>query len=443
MIVVTARGVHPSTDVVHWPSPIVLGLLVVLTGVLAIGSRAESQGREKPKPRTRQVQAVSDWAFQKLGSAQQQLADEQYAECLATLGKMKERESLSAQEKALMWQTYAYVYSAQGNYEKAAGAFEQCIEMNGLPEGAQLDAQYNLAQLYVFLERFQKAVTLFAAWMAAAENPAPSAHYMYAIALTQNEDTQLATQQARMAVTKSPEPKEPWLELLLSLYLQQKQYRNAVVVLDQLVERFPKKVYWTQLSAVHSELGEHRKALAALEVAYRQGMLTKDQELVTLAQLYLYNEIPYKAAEVLETGLESKTIDGDADAWELLATSWLSARERMRAMGPLERAARLANDGELYARLANVQIDQEQYAAARDSLTNALRKGKLKDPGNAHLLLGIASVSDGQWDQARKAFESATQYEKAREAARQWLGYIDAEMEDREVEEGEHRPAEG
>jgi tetratricopeptide (TPR) repeat protein len=397
--------------------------------LLSPAGDACAEGREKPKPRTRQVQALGEWAFRKLSAAQRQLADEEYAACLATLDDMKRREALGDHERALMWQTYAYVYAAQERYREAAGAFEQCLALHALPEGARLDTQYNLAQLYVVLEEFGTAVELFGTWIAVVETPAPGAHYMYALAAAQHGQQDLAVAQALLAVTKAAEPKEAWLQLLLSLYLQRTAYREAVGVLERLVERFPRKAYWTQLSAVYSELGEHRKALAALEIAYGQGMLTEGRELVTLAQLYLYNEIPYKAAQVLEAGLAREAIASDAEAWELLATSWLSARERRKAIDPLERAARLSESGELYARLANVHLDQEDYAAARSSLASALRKGKLKDPGNTQLLLGIASATDEQWDEAKRAFEAAAGYGRTREAAERWLEHLEREIE--------------
>jgi tetratricopeptide (TPR) repeat protein len=215
------------------------------------------------------------------------------------------------------------------------------------------------------------------------------------------------------------------LQLLLALYLEKSRYAEAAPVLKQLVARFPKKTYMLQLSAVYTELGEHKKALPVMELAYMEGLLSKDSEYMTLTQLYLYNDLPYKAGAVLEKGLANGTVEEDAEAWALLADCWLHARERARALEPLERAAAASADGNLYVRLGQVQVDEERWAAARKALASGLRKGKLKDPGNAQLLLGIANASEDRWEEAKQAFLRAQEYEKTKDAATMWLAHLD------------------
>jgi predicted negative regulator of RcsB-dependent stress response len=122
-----------------------------------------------------------------------------------------------------------------------------------------------------------------------------------------------------------------------------------------------------------------------------------------------------------------------AEIWRLLADAWVAARNRDKAERPLERAAAHASDGQLYLRLAHVQIEREEWTAARKSLTHALEKGGLSDPGNAQLLLGIASASDSDWKGARKAFEAAAGYEGTASAAKQWLLEVEAETREEEV----------
>jgi len=228
---------------------------------------------------------------------------------------------------------------------------------------------------------------------------------------------------------KAKLPKEPWLQLALSLYFENKRYRDAARILEQLVTRFPKKQYWMQLSAVYSELDENKKALGALEMAYVQGMLNDERELTNLAQLYLFNEVPYKAARVLDKGMADGKIKGTSQSWELLANAWLNARERDKALRPLERAAAASSKGRLYLRLAQVQIDREHWPAARKSLEKALAKGGLPDRGAAQFLLGIAAVSDGQWEAAKKAFHAAAEYKDRKGASEEWLAHIEQEQE--------------
>ena len=405
------------------------GLMLLCAAFLAFGpGEAMGQGREKPKPQTKKVKSVGKWAYKRLNEAHEALAAEKYGEAISTLNEMKGNSKLNEHEQALMWQTFGYVYSAQGKYKQSVDAFEKCLALGGLPEVAQLNTMYNLAQLYVVRESYQKAADTFGKWFAVSQNPPAEAHYMYAIPLLQLKRKKQALEQAEQALAKAKTPKEPWLQLALSLYFENKRYKDAARVLEILVTRFPKKQYWMQLSAVYSEMNQHKKALGALEMAYLQGMLQDDRELTNLAQLYLYNEVPYKAARVLEKGMADGHVKGTAKAYELLANSWLNARERDKAMKPLERAAKASSKGQLYLRLAQVQIDREQWAPARNSLRMALAKGGLPDRGAAQFLLGIAAVSDSQWEEAKTAFEASAEYEDRKQSSLEWLAHIEQEQ---------------
>lgn len=416
-------------------------LALVCVAFFAFGAAdAMGQGREKPKPQTKKVKSVGQWAYKRLNKAHEALAEEKYGEAVEYLAEMKGNSKLNEHEKALMWQTYGYVYSAQAKYKQSIDAFEKCLALGGLPEVAQLNTMYNLAQLYVVRENYKKAADTFQKWFAVAVDPPAEAHYMYAIPLLQLGRKSQALEQAELALQKAKSPKEPWLQLALSLYFEKKRYKDATRVLEILVTRFPKKQYWMQLSAVYSEQNQHKKALGALEMAYLQGMLNDDRELTNLAQLYLYNEVPYKAARVLEKGMNDGKVKGTSKSYELLANAWLTARERDKAIRPLERAAAASSKGQLYLRLAQVQIDREQWGPARKSLGSALQKGGLPDRGAAHFLLGIAAVSDAEWADARKAFEAASEFPERKQASQEWLAHIEME-EEAEAEEAAEKEA--
>lgn len=413
---------------------------VALSLLLGAPAVATAQGREKAKPETQRVQTVGEWAYKRLNEAHEALGKSKPGEALKALDDMKESSRLNEHEKALMWQTYGYVYASQEKYAQATEAFEKCLAAGGLPEAAQLDTQYNLGQLYVMLERFDDAVRVLGDWIGKAANPSPEAHYVYAVALFQKGDKRAALTQGELAVQKAKKPQEAWLQLVLSLYVENKQYDKAVGASEALVAFFPKKSYWLQLSAVYSQVEDYKRALAAFALASRQGMLEDDRELNHLAQLYLYNEIPYEAGMVLQQGLDAGKVESTPQAYRLLSDAWISARERAKAEKPLAEAAARAGDGDLYFRLGQIQFERREWGSARESFSRALQKGNLADPGTAQMLLGIASASDEKWDQARSAFTAAAKFEKNRRSAEQWLNDIDAEH-GASVPEAEAAPA--
>lgn len=414
-------------------------MIVVVTGLVAAAPYAvpalfslvlpsEVLAREpREMPGDRKAVVVGEWAFERLDRAQKALSEENYDETLAVLEEMKKNKRLNEHEQALMWQTYGYVYSSQEDYQQAAGAFEKCLETGGLPAQSELNTRYNLAQLYLMLERYDEAVPMLQEWFDQVENPAPSAYYALAVAYVQTGDREKAFRYAKEAVIKSDAPKEPWLQLLLGFYLENADYEKSVGLLEQLVARFPRKLYWVQLSAAYSALDRGSEALAVLELAYMQGLLTEEGELVHLAQLYFYNGVPFEAARVLNKGLEDGTISGDSEAYHLLANAWLYARERDNALSPLERAAMLSEKGELYVSLAHVRLEREEWVKAAAALHAAFRKGQLGDPGSAHLMLGIANANAHKWEAAEESLQKAKSFEKTEQAAEHWLARVENE----------------
>jgi len=389
-----------------------------------VGEEAKESRAEREK-RKRKQHAVGEWAYKKLSESHELLADEKWAEALALMDEMSRRKRLNAHEQALMWQTYAYIQSSQEKYKQATESFEKCLALDALPEAAALNTQYNLGQLYMSIEDYDAAVKTLEDWLGKAENPAGSSYYLLAMAHVQNEDLPRALPHARSAVARAKAPVESWLQLLLSLEFELKHYRKVADVLEVLVTHFPSKTYYLQLSAIYNELDREKRALAVLELAYVQDLLDRESELLNLAQLYLFHDVPYRAAHVLEKGLEQKRIDDEADNWELLGNAWLQAREYDRVIAPLGRAAELSDDGEIYVRLAQVHMEREEFSEALAALEQAFAKGGLEEPGRAYLLLGITHSGAKRYSSARKAFNRAHKYEKSRKEARQWISHVE------------------
>lgn len=408
----------------------VLGLAcgVLATAYLAGAALATERGRDDVEVtgsedgEARPLEQARPWAYKRIERAYDELKGERYDEMLETLGEMRRNPRLNPRERALMWQAYAYAYTAQEQYAEAAEAMEEALDAHGLDASATQQMRYNLAQIYVLLERPDDAIVEFDLWFAKAPNPSGAAYYMNAMAHVQKGDKAGGLALARRAVEKGgSDPKEPWLQLVASLLVEQKEYEAALPVLQQLIERYPKKNYWLQLSAVYSGLEQSDNALAVLELAYRQELLTQRSELMTLAQLYLYNQIPGKAAAVLEKGIADGVIDADARTYQLLADSLLHARQREAAMAPLQKAAELSDNGNAYMRLAQVYLEREDWHEARGALAKAIGKGNLTSPGHAYLLLGIADANEKRWQEAEQNFQQAVTFEPVRTNAEYWL----------------------
>jgi len=349
-------------------------------------------------------------------------------EGLALLDKLN-LARLNPYERALIYRLKAYVAYGAGKYEFTIENFEKVLAEEVMSLEADNRIRFNIAQLYASLQRWPEVITAFERWFRYVEEPNPLAYYLLGISYYQLEEIDLAIRNTEKAVDLSEEPAEGWIQLLAALYIQQEDYASATPTLEELVMRFPKKQYWVQLSLLYGARDDYRHSLAVQQVAYLQGLLTEDKELRRLARSYLYHDLPYPAARVLERGLEDGEIEVNASAFELLANSWIASREYDRSLAPLRKAAELSEDGKLSVRLGQVHLQREEWDKAAERLREALEKGGLDKPGTAQLLLGIAYYNGQRVGPARSAFVRAKRHDAARAEAERWISHIENEQE--------------
>ncbi len=334
---------------------------------------------------------------------------------------------LNRYERALVYRLHAHLAYFAADYTGARENFEKVLAEEVLSVRDDNRIRFNIAQLYATGQQWSEVISALDRWARYVEEPDPFAHYLRAIAYYQLEDLDAALIEAKRAVELSPEPLESWLLILSALHTQKEEYASALPVLEKLVARFPnKKRYWIQLSLIHGALENYPRSLAVLELAYLQGLLTEDKEVRRLARASLHQNLPYPAAQVLEKGLAEGVVPRDSEALELLANSWIAAREYEKSLPPLRQAAELAKNGNLYVRLGQVYMQREAWQEATEVLQQAVAKGDLKDPGNAQLLLGIAFYNDQRVDQARSSFARARQHDSTREAADRWITHLES-----------------
>jgi tetratricopeptide (TPR) repeat protein len=404
-------------------------LAFALAACMLAGAATPSFAQEKEgEEGKREAPVIDPTTGKKLSEAIDALNASKYDEANAILSKLN-IDKLSPYERSRVEQIWASIAQSKNDYPGALKHMRAAIDSGGLNEVEAAQAQYQIAQMYIAQEQWKEGLEELKKWFATATNPNSSAYYLMAVAYYQLKDFKNAIPAAEKAIELSEKPQESWLQLLLALRLQNEQYGEAVPILKRLVALVPdKKGYWLQLSAVNSELEKYDDAAVAMQLAYEMGLLTEDSEIRRLSELLLFVGIPYRAGTFLEKGIEEKKVKADQKAYETLANCWIAARDYEKAIEPLGRAAQLHTSGDLYVRLAEVQVQRENYGAAAEALQRALDKGQLKDTGNAKLLMGIALYSDKKVAEARTWFERAREHPQERKQADAWLQHIAAEL---------------
>ena len=163
-----------------------------------------------------------------------------------------------------------------------------------------------------------------------------------------------------------------------------------------------------------------------MQGAYGIGLLTEDSEIRRLADLLLFQKLPYRGAQVLETAIANRAVTLDDKLYEKLANCWLAAGEFDKAIAPLARAAELADTGNLFVRLGEANMQLENWTAAQEALERGISKGGLADAANAQMLHGHRAVPTGRTPEARGWFQQVPPSVPHREMATRYLLLMDS-----------------
>ena len=396
---------------------------------------AEEQAKKKPQE-TRRTPALRNKVYEKLAGAQEAAEAKDWAEARKILDDMIDdsgKRALNSYELANVYNLYAFVYYSAEDYKNALKAYEKVVAQPDIPLAMEINTKYTIAQLYFVQEDWKKGIAALKEWFAVTETPPASAYVLLSQGYYQLKDYDNALFNVEKAINmykdKDKIPKEQWYNLARFLYFDKNDVNSTVAILEEMLQYFPKKQYWVQLSHMYGEQKKEGKQLAAMDTAYVQDMLDKGSEQITIAYLYLNAEVPYRAARVLDKGLKNESIEAKSKNYEILGNAWRQAQEIKKAIPAMELAAAKSDSGELYARLGNVYLDGDQFKKAISSINKGLSRGGVKRPDTARLVLGMAYFNDRQYSNARKAFKAARKDERSEKYADQWLKYLDSELD--------------
>lgn len=409
----------------------------VLSGVLLAVVSGQAFAQEKEERKTKETVAMSQQVYEKLAEIQELIEGKDYASAQRAIDELKVRKGLSDYERAQIYNINAYSYYLQERYADAIKAYDEVLASPGLPEALLLSTLKTKAQLHFTQEDYEGALKVVRQLLAAIPEPSADVLMIEGQALFQLTRYDEALVPIKTAIDmyrdQGQTPKENWLLLLRVIYFEQKEYELMIEVVKELIAYYPKDTYILTLAGIYSELGDTKKQLALTEVLYEKGMLNTAAHITNLANLYLLHGLPYKAAGVLDKEMKANIVESNERNLRLLSQAWYQAREDEKAIPPLERAAQLTGEGELYIRLAQAHLNLENWSEASSAVEKAQKAGGLKRNDTANIMLGMALFNQKRLEQARRAFERAASDSRSKRAASQWIAYVDSELKRREL----------
>ncbi|MGV0034144.1 MAG: tetratricopeptide repeat protein [Candidatus Azotimanducaceae bacterium WSBS_2022_MAG_OTU7] len=425
---------------VIWAFPVVIGQLPV--GV-SVGDAVQAAEKKK----TRKVPAMREKTYKKLAEAQIMVDPDSAPreegepvpvpkgtpqDAVRLLIELMGSKGLNSYELAQIWNTLAFAYYTLEDVPKTIDAYEQILKQGTITEALEQASLRALFQLYYAEEKYEKAIQYIDRFQALQAAPDPQVTFIKSTAYYQLENYRESLKQAilveEIAVSQQKTVKENWWYLQVVLYSELNDVDNVIRVLETLIVNFPKKQYWMHLAGMYSEKGRDDASLSAYYVAYIQGFLEKESEIVMVAQRLLGAENPYEASQVLEKGFKAKTIEENEKNLRLLATAYTMSQETNEAIDAWRNATKYAEDGELFFRLAQALAAEDRHKEAITAYNDAQKKGDLKKPGDVAFWKGISEMQLERWDSATKSFRNASKLDKKKaKQSKQYIRYIAGE----------------
>lgn len=410
------------------------GAISPMTATPAYAEQEQPEQKQK-KRLTKRALIISQKVSKILESVQKMADEKRYQDAIEELDDTLEMR-LSDYEKALAYNMKAYMYFATEEFAKAQQAYSEVVKLEKVPDGLLQTAQLSLAKAYMIEEKYKQALSALNTWFDMADDISPDPYVLRAQIKFQLKDYKGALPDVKKAIAMAQKenktPKENWLLVERAVYFQNGDFKSLERCLKDLISLYPKQQYWTQLSYVYAELGKQNKSLVALETAYEQDLLVKENQIMSLAQYMLAEETPYKAANVILKGMKSGKVEESGKNLSLLGDALMMAKEYDQAINVMTQAANKTNESADFYKLAQIHSNRQEWKNALTHVNKALKNNQFKYLADAKVLKGLILFNLDKLNEAKTVFLAISRTDPDDRTAQQWLSYIDGEQKRRE-----------
>ena len=405
---------------------VILSLVIAasVTAVqLPLTSTAYAAGVGAEEKAKRPTQLVGPSVGKKVGAAFELYSADDIPGALQVLLDIDAKKDY---DKAYVNRFIAIMYATMGDKEEEAIKYlELAIKPDILNEGDHGEAIKLVADLQMQKQRIQEALVNYNAWMDFTGKSdgdtwvkIANAHYSL-----QELDKVIAPADKAIAAFGDKQNQNPYILKLTSFY-ERKKFKEAVDVLETAVQLFPDvKTFWVQLGQFYTLVEDYDKALATLDLAYKQGYLEKESEIKVLASLYSQKGIPFTSATLLEKHIASGTVKRDDKNLSTLANAWHAAQHIDKAAKYYGELAKMTNEAKYYSKQGALLKQDEQFKSSIVAYNKALELG-VDNKGQLYMSIAEAHFYLEQYKQANSAIEKAMKDPKTKKAAKGWSGFI-------------------
>lgn len=359
-----------------------------------------------------------------LSESHKDIEDGKNAEAIERLKLLLSSNKIKDYDAAVVYQTMGFAEYNIGNFTVSADNFIKALSFNALPKDVTHQLNYSTSEILLQIDKPKEALYYLSKWFSNETNPNSEAHILAATANYNLKNYKEMIVHAEKALSLSDNPPLNWYELLLAGYYEAKTYKKAADLIEKIISKHPQKTsYWLHLAEIYQRLKEDKKALAIFELAYTKKLLKPD-DILRLINNYLYLDMPYKAAIILEKEINNGNIQADLKMLTLLADSWLLAHETEKVKAVYKEILAKFNDGRTRLRLGQLYIQKEEWDKTIEVLDVKFQTTDNTLISKANLLLGIAQYHSKELRKATRAFTHALSDKSTKEQANWWLQHL-------------------
>jgi Tfp pilus assembly protein PilF len=369
------------------------------------------------------AQTVDPKLYKRLSDISELLGKKNNELALKRLEPLLRYAKKDSYEGALVNQMAGYVYMSTGKPEKAIDHFKTSIASKKLPNQLNQDIRLILTQLLLSKSRTAEAEQQYEVWLKNADKIKPSDYALGGSIYIASKNYNKAEQFLAKATKDPAKAKESWFKLLLYAYYESKNYKKAKDVLLHLVSINPGSIdYWRRLSDVYYELGDTGDALAVMQIAYQQNLVTKKGDLLRLTSLLSQQNLYKNSGDILNISFKNKEIEPSPDLVNALYNSYYSAREMNYAAQELVKYSDASKQPNLFIQAAYQYIEDEDWTKAEKLLLQVNKTNKTFP--EAYLGMAIVKINQKDYKDANKWLDKSIKFKSTEKSAMQWRNYL-------------------
>ena len=335
------------------------------------------------------------------------------------------KQTTDPYQRALLLRELAVKAAKAGNHQRAAELLSQALETNALSGPAAEQMREMLGQVLMAGGDFKRNQPALEAQVRRGNAP-PEIRVALAAAYLQDRRHADAIPLLRSAIDAVENADISWRRALMGAYLATNQFKAALPLLERLVREAPEaRDDWARLAAVYLRVGNKPRAAATLELAQRLGYMNEASDRLRLVGLAAELGAPFEAASLLQGWMDKRQLPNDRGNRRLLAQLFVAAREAQLALPAISRALKDGPDAELLRVQAQLQMENERYGEAAESIKQLIA---LEGPEPDSLMsLATAQYQQANVDDALANFRRAAAAPgQQAELAREWVKYLES-----------------